>query len=148
MHAHAHPHSLISLRKHSPMRGFGVTYQNTYRNQCKLWVNRVSHSSWFLKREITSSIFYFVHSSNSGVAQKWGDIPDYDLGLSQEAKLVKGVLDMHFLLCTLKPSLTFLLSFGLKSPCRTSVCRLKSTVYTLELVSQRFTFGPHMLVSL
>lgn len=137
-------HSLISLHKHSPMRGFGVTYHNTYRNQCMLWVNRGSHSSCLLKREITSSIFYFVHSSNSEVAQKLGgDMPDYDSGLSQEAKLVKGVLNKHFLLCVLKPSLTFLLSFGLKSPCRTSVCRLKRTIYTLDLLSQRFSFVLH-----
>ncbi len=40
-------------------------------------------------------------------------MPDYYSGLSQEAKLVKGVLNMHFLLCMLKPSLTFLLSSGL-----------------------------------
>lgn len=69
-HTHTLSHSLISSHKHSPMRGFGVTYQNTYRNQCLHRVNSVGHSFWLLKREITSSIFYFVHSSNSAVTQK------------------------------------------------------------------------------
>lgn len=40
-------------------------------------------------------------------------MPDYFLGLSQEAKLVKGVLNMHFLHCMLKPSLTFYYNLGL-----------------------------------
>ena len=42
-----------------------------------------------------------------------------------KAKLLKGVLHIYYLLCMLKPSLTFILLFGPKSPCKTSVCRIR-----------------------
>lgn len=95
------------------------------------------------KRDYKQHILFCSLFKQQSCTKVGGDMPDYDSGLSQAAKLVKGVLNKHFLLCVLKPSLTFLLSFGLKSPCRTSVCRLKRTIYTLELLSQSFCFVLH-----
>lgn len=70
-------------------------------------LNTLLDSSRLLKREITSSMFYFLDSSNSECGQKWRDMPDYESPLSHGAKPVKGLLSVRFLHCTHNPSLTF-----------------------------------------
>lgn len=135
-------HLLICLHKHPSMKR-DLVWPAEPLTGIRVFsgLNTLVDSSCLLKREITSSMFHLLDSLNSQRAQKWRDMPDYDSPLSQW----KDYLACTFCIVRIIPLWPILRWFWLKSPGRTSTCRLSIHLGCWFKVS---ACGPHVLSSL